>query len=64
LPEPAEDDEEYEVGTVSVEMLFWLANRPPDVLGRHAAELYGAIDKLGYGAAIPFDNRKIVKRSS
>ncbi len=63
MPEPTEDDEDsYEIGTVSVEMLFWLANRPPDVLGQHAAEIYGAIDKLGYKASIPFDNRKMIER--
>ncbi len=56
------DDSEYEIGTVSVQMLFWIANRPPDVLGEHAAEIYQAIDRLGYKAAIPFDNRKMVER--
>lgn len=65
MPEPAEDSEdEYEIGTVSVEMLFWIANRPPDVLGQHTAEIYRAIDKLGYGAAIPFDNRKMIERQA
>lgn len=55
-------DEDYEAGTVTIPQLFWVGNRPPQELGEHAPAIYAAIKKLGYGAAIPFDNQLMVKR--
>jgi|SRR5882757_11575299 len=56
------EDVDYEPGTVTIEQIFWVANRAPDVLFPHTVAIYEAIDKLGYGAAVPYDNREASKR--
>ena len=58
------EDVDYEPGTVTIEQIFWVANRAPGVLFPHMAAIYDAIDKLGYGAAIPHDNREAAKRQA
>jgi hypothetical protein len=61
---PDDDDEEFTPGQVTVPQLFWIGNRSPDVLAPHAAAIYAALDHLGYGAAVPHDNRLAVERQS
>lgn len=55
-------NEGQEPGFITVEQLFWLANLPVQDLGPHAPALYAAFEKVGYEAAVPYDNRQMAKR--
>lgn len=56
------DISEQEPGRITIEQLFWVANLPVRDLGRHAEAIYSAFEKVGMGAAIPKDNREMVRR--
>lgn len=58
------EDNHYDPGTFTIPQIFWVANRAPDVLAPYTAEIYAAIEKLGYGAAIPYDNKRAVERKT
>lgn len=56
------DDPEYEIGTVCLGQLFWLANLDPARLEPHAAQVYDALRAIGQDALIPIDNQRMVER--
>ena len=41
---------------VSIEQLNWLANRPPDSLGKHVKPLFRWLNKINQKCLIPIDN--------
>ena len=53
-----------EPGQITLSQLHWLAHRDPRQFGGHARALYAAIDKLGHGALIPIDNKRMVERGA
>lgn len=56
---PASDHLEAMVGRgrdLSLGQVFWVANLPLYMLGKHAAEVYAAIGKAGHKALVPCDN--------
>lgn len=54
---------EQPVGELTREQLLYLAHAPPQQLGEHAGAIYEALSKLGEGALVPIDNRRMVERS-
>lgn len=46
--------------TITLKMVFWVANLPPNKLGRFAKPLYRTLEAGGYRAFIPIDNREMI----
>ena len=59
-----DEAEVEEVGKVSDDQLFWLANLPYDAFGKHAEAIYKAIEAVGMAGFIPIDNRRRAARES
>lgn len=53
---------EQPVGELTSAQLLYLAHAPPDHLGEHMVGVYAALDKLGEGALVPIDNRRMAER--
>ncbi len=42
----------------SLAQVHWLAHLPPDYFGGHVTEIFRAVQRVGMGAAIPWDNQQ------